>query len=467
MKDFRDFIAACEREGILHRITAEVDWDLELSHVAKLNEDREGPVLLFERVTGHDMPVLASACTTPRKLALILGKEPDSSLVELMRGWAEGVDEPLPPRWVESGPCKENVAVGDAVDLNRFPSPRFYPGDGGRFFGTTAFVVAKDPDTGWVNLGVYRLQLLGERTLGTQFIKGKHADLILRKYAARGESMPVAAVIGGDPLLFLTAAARVPAQESEYGYAGALRGEPIEVVRGETVDLPIPATAEIVVEGHIDPNRLEPEGPFGEYSGYYSGTGAEPRHCIEVGAITWRDDPIFWATTVGRAVTDTHMIMALTYGASLWKQLRDMKIPGIRAVYCPPEGAGRYLAIVSVEQAYPGHVNQVGTAVLSTEMGAYGLKTVIVVDHDVDPWDIPRVLWAVSFRGQPNRCELIRRGRASPLDPSLPVDQREITGRLIIDATLPYEWKEKPVPVELDETVEARVRERWAEFGLQ
>jgi 4-hydroxy-3-polyprenylbenzoate decarboxylase len=466
MKDIRDFIARCEEEEMLHRIKAEVDWDLELSHIAKLNEERRGPALLFENVKGYASPVLTSACTTTERLALIMGMDRKSTLVDIMREWVNKGGNKIPPKWVESGPCKENVMKGNEVDLTKFPAPKFYPLDGGRYFGTAHFVITKDPDTGWVNLGTYRLQLLDESTLGTQFIKGKHADIMLKKYAERKEPMPVAAVVGCDPLLFLMGAARLSAFESEYDLAGSIRGEPIEVVKGETVDLPIPATAEIVVEGEVDPEDFKPEGPFGEYTGYYSGVGANPRNYIKVNCITFRNNPIFWSTTVGRAVTDTHMTMALTYGATLWQQLVAMRIPGLKAVYCPPEGSGRFLAIISVKQMYPGHSIQVGTAAISTEMGAYGLKTVIVVDEDIDPWDLPRVLYALSFRFQPARAEFIKRGRSTPLDPSLPLDQRDITSRLIIDATIPYEWKEKPIEIELDEKTVEKVRKRWKEYGL-
>jgi len=464
--DLREWIKKCEEMGELKRIKGEVDWDLELSHIAKLNEEKGGPALLFEKVKGYDSPVLTSACTTTKRLALIMGAPPESTLVDLMREWVKRGENKIPPRWVETAPCKENKMMGDEVDLTKFPVPKFYPRDGGRYFGTAVFVITKDPHTDWVNLGTYRLQLLGKNILGTQFIKGKHADIMLKKYQAMGEPMPVAAVVGADPLLFLVGAARLSAFESEYDFAGAIRGEPVEVVKGETVDLPIPASAEIVVEGEVDANEFHPEGPFGEYTGYYSGVGTDMRNFIKVRCVTYRNNPIFWATTVGRAVTDTHMTMALTYGATLWQQLVDMRIPGLKAVYCPPEGSGRMLAIISIKQMYPGHANQVLTAAISTEMGAYGLKTVIVVDDDIDPWDLPRVLWALSFRAQPNRCEIIKRGRSTPLDPSLPINERDITGRLLIDATIPYEWKEKPVPIELDPKVVERVKERWAELGL-
>lgn len=466
MKDLRDFIARCEAEGELKRVKAEVDWNLELSHIAKLNEERGGPALLFEKVKDYSSPVLTSACTTTSRLALIMGMPKSSSLVDLMREWVKRTANKIPPKWANTAPCKENIDKGDKVNLFKFPVPKVYPRDGGRFFGTAVFVISKDPKSAWINIGTYRLQMLDEKTLGTQFIKGKHADIMLKAYGELKQPMPVVAVVGADPLMFLMGAARLPAFESEYDFAGAIRGAPIQVVKGETVDLPIPASAEIVVEGEVDPEAMKPEGPFGEYTGYYSGVGTTPRPFIKVNCVTYRTNPIFWLTTVGRAVTDTHMTMALTYGATLWQELETMRIPGIKAVYCPPEGAGRFIAIISVKQMYPGHAAQVGTAAISTEMGAYGLKTVIVVDDDIDPWDLPRVLWALSFRFQPSRAEFIKRGRSTPLDPSLPVDARDITSRIIIDATLPYEWKEKPIPIELDHEMVKRVQARWQELGL-
>jgi 4-hydroxy-3-polyprenylbenzoate decarboxylase len=466
MKDMRDFIALCEKEGMLKRIGAEVDWDLELSTIAKLNEEKSGPALLFENVKGYKTPVITSALTTTERLALIMDMPIKSTLVDIMRKWVEKGENKIPPKWVDKAPCKENIIKGDDIDLFKFPVPKFYPLDGGRFFGTAHFIISKDPDTGWVNLGTYRSQLLDKNHLGVQFIKGKHADIMLKKYAARKQAMPVASIVGCDPLLFLVGAARLSAFESEYDFAGAMRGEPIEVIKGETVDLPIPAHAEIVVEGEVDPEAFMDEGPFGEYTGYYSGVGTDPRNFIKVNCITHRNNPIFWGTTVGKAVTDTHMTMALTYGATLWQQLVAMRIPGLKAVYCPPEGSGRFLAIISIKQMYPGHADQVLTAAISTEMGAYGLKTVIVVDEDIDPWDIPRVMYALSFRFQPNRSQVIKRGRSTPLDPSLPINAREITGRLLMDATIPYEWKEKPVPIVLDPDVVKRVQGRWSELGF-
>jgi phenylphosphate carboxylase beta subunit len=467
MKDLRDFIAKCEEIGQLKRIKAEVDWDLELSHIAKLNEEKKGPALLFENVKGYDTPVITSTCTTTERLAIIMGMPKDTTLVELMRHWVEIGNKKIPPKLLPTGPCKENKIMGKDVDLFKFPVPKFFPMDGGRYFGTAHSVITKDPESGWVNIGTYRLQLLEKNILGTQFIKGKHSDIMLKKYQAMGKPMPVAVVVGADPLMFVMGGARFSAFESEYDLAGSIRGEPIEVVKCETNDLIVPAGAEIVVEGEVDANAFMPEGPFGEYTGYYSGVGTNPRNFIKVNCVTHRNNPIFMSTTVGRAVTDTHMTLALAYGATLWQQLSDMRIPGIKAVYCPPEAAGRFIAIISVKQMYPGHSDQVLTAAISTEMGAYGLKTVIVVDEDIDPWDIPRVLYALAFRFQPNRSQVIKRGRSTPLDPSLPIDQRWITGRLLLDATIPYDWEEKPIKIELDADMVKKVRSRWRELGFE
>jgi phenylphosphate carboxylase beta subunit len=467
MKDLRDFIAKCEEEGLLHRIKAEVDWDLEVSHIAKLNEEQKGPALLFENVKGSDWPIITSTCTTTERLSIIMGMPKETPLVELMRHWVEIGSRKIPPKVVKTGPCKENKMMGDEVDLFKFPVPKFFPLDGGRYFGTAHSVITRDPDSGWVNVGTYRLQLLEKNILGTQFIKGKHSDIMLKKYQAMGKPMPVAVVVGSDPIMFVMGGARFSAFESEYDLAGSIRGEPIEVVECETNDLIVPAGAEIVVEGEVDADEFLDEGPFGEYTGYYSGVGATPRNFLKVKCITHRNNPIFMSTTVGRAVTDTHMCLALAYGSTLWQQLTDMRIPGIKAVYCPPEAAGRFIAIISVTQMYPGHADQVLTAAISTEMGAYGLKTVIVVDDDIDPWDIPRVLYALAFRFQPNRSQVIKRGRSTPLDPSLPLDQRWITGRLLLDATIPYDWEEKPIRSDLDPEMVKKVQARWSELGFE
>ena len=190
MKSMRDFIELAEKEGELKRITAEVDWNLELSHIAKLNEEAQGPALLFENVKDYDTPVITSTCTTSQKLALIMGMPKDTPLPEILRGWVKMGDNPIPPKMLDKkdAPCKQNIIKGDDVDLYKFPVPHFFPLDGGRYIGTAHFIITKDPDSGWVNLGTYRSQLLGKNKIGTQFIKGKHADQMLKKIPEDGKT---------------------------------------------------------------------------------------------------------------------------------------------------------------------------------------------------------------------------------------------------------------------------------------
>lgn len=468
--DLRDFINGCEKAGQLKRVKAEVDWDLEISHVSKLVEEKGGPALLFENVKGYTSPVFTGAFATTRRLALILGKEANLSMVQLTREWMSlAVREMMPAREIDYGPVFENVLEGDRIDVDMFPSPRFYELDGGRYFGTTVFLVMEDPETGDVNLGTYRMQVLDKKTLGVQILKGKRGDVILRKYQKMGKKMPACAIIGGDPLLLLAGAAMV-ARASEYDVVGSLRGSPVDIVKSRIAGLPIPAHAEIVLEGEIDPETLKEEGPFGEFIGYYTDELIKPipKPTLEVHRIYHRNNPILWETSAGRPVTDVHMLLSFTQSAMLWTELSRMEIPGIKSVYMPPEAAGRFWTIVSVEQMYPGHAEQVGEAVIATNTASYCCKGVIVVDHDIAADDLPRVWWALGTRFNPARgTQIINRGRSTPLDPALePGTDKLITSRIILNATIPFEWKVKPTEIKLSETMLERVMSRWAEYGL-
>ncbi len=473
--DVREFIEICESEGELKRIKAEVDWYLELGHVAKLNEEKSGPALLFESVKGYSTPVLTSAYTKPSRVAIALGMPRNSGIVDIAHEWMRRVTESpglIKPKTVSDGPIMENKMEGNGVDLTKFPIPQLYPRDGGRYFGTTAYLITKDPDTGFVNLGVYRMQMLDEKSLGLQLLKGKDAEVMLNKYKELGKPMPAVAVIGGSPLGFLVGSTLVPYGTSEYEVIGALQGKPVEVIESDLTGLPIPANAEIAVEGFVDPENFRAEGPFGEYTGYYSGKAQEefPKPWLKVERVLYRNDPVFWATTVGRPVTDTHMVQSINRTAELWTQLQRMGVPGIQSVYIPPESTGRFWVIVSIKQLYPGHGRHAGLAVFATVLGNYGVKGVIVVDEDIRADDLPRVWWAMSVRYNPvEDTEIIKKGRSTPLDPSLPAytdyyDHRHIVSRILIDATTPYEWKKKPTVIELDREVIQKLKERWNGF---
>jgi len=471
MKDLKGWIEACEKEGELKRVKAEVDWNLELSHIATLNERKKGPALLFENVKGYEIPVLTSAFTTSKKLAITLGMPTSYSMCELAREWMKRTTKGLiKPVEVEDGPVLEQVIEGEKVNLLDFPAPWLYPQDGGRYIGTSAFLVTQDPETGWTNLGTYRMQILDEKSTGVQIIKGKHADFHMEKYKKMGKKMPAAAVIGCHPLYFLVSSTMVSAETDEYDVVGALFGEPVEVIKSDLTGLKLPANAGIILEGEIDPVNFRAEGPFGEYTGYYSGKAKTelPKPWLNVKRILRQKNPVFQMTTVGKPVTDQHMIQSLNRTATLWTDLETMRVPGIQSVYIPPESTGRFWAIVSVKTMYPGHANHVGNAVISTTTGHYGLKGVIVVDADIPADDMAGVWWSLAVRYNPVQdTEIIKRGRSTPLDPALPIGARDIVSRIIMDATIPYEWKEKPVEVKLDEAMEKKVLGKWQEYGFE
>lgn len=470
--DLRSYIDSCAAAGELRRVAAPVDWNLEISHISKLVEERKGPALLFENVKGYDTPVFTGAFATTKRLAIMLGLPHGNTLCESAQAWmkksisAEGL---IKAREVKDGPVLANVLEGDKVDLNMFPVPRFFPLDGGRYIGTTVFVVLKDPETGETNLGTYRMQMLDGKTCGVQILPGKRGERIMKKYAKLGRKMPAAAVIGCDPLLFM-AGTLMHKGASDFDITGTVRGQQAEYLMAPLTGLPVPAGAEIVLEGEIDPTAFRPEGPFAEYTGYYTDELHHPipKPALEVKQILHRDRPILWATGQGRPVTDVHMLLAFTRTATLWTELEKMKIPGVQNVCVLPESAGRFWAVVSVKQAYPGHSRQVADAVIASNTGSYGIKGVITVDEDIAADDLQRVVWALSCRYDPMRgTELIKRGRSTPLDPALdPAGDKLTTSRILMDACIPYEWKQKPVEARLDDATLASIGARWAEFGI-
>lgn len=472
--DLRYFVEKWEKEGQLRRVKAEVDWNLELSHIAKLVEEKGGPALLFENVKGYSSPVITGVYATARRLSDIMGKPGLYSLVELTRAWMKILTEtktPVSSNEVSSGPIFENTKDGEKANVLDYPVPKYYERDGHRYFGTAIYMVSQDPESGRINLGTFRMGVHDERHLGVQILKGKTTDRILQRYAKEKRKMPVCVVMGGDPLLMIASAATLPGIKSAYDAVSTLRGEPLNLVKGPLTGLPFPADAEIAIEGEIDPSVLKEEGPFGEYTGYYTEELFKPlpKPVIEIKAIHYRNNPILVATTVGRPVGDQHMLYAFARNAALWTELETMKIPGIQSVYTLPEAAGRFWVIVSVRQMYPGHAEQVAQAVIASNTGMYGVKGVIVVDDDIQADDLPRVWWALGVRYNPLRgTQIIQRGRSTPLDPSLgPEDNKFITSRILINATIPFEWKEKPVEVKLNEEVVKNVKARWEELGLK
>ncbi|MFQ5578185.1 MAG: UbiD family decarboxylase domain-containing protein, partial [Anaerolineae bacterium] len=263
--DLREFIERLDEEGQLKRVKKEVDWNLELSHIAKLNEEQQGggSALLFESI--KDYPgrrVFISALTARERLAIALDMPQTTSLMHLSQEWVNRIqNNRLPPEVVDTGPCKENIHTGEAVDITTIPAPWFYPGDGGRYLGTAGYLITRNLKTGRLNLGTYRAMVAGKDKLTVFMIKAKDGEIDLRDYAEAGIPMPVAYIPGGDPSLFLCSSTLFGLDESEYDVAGALRGAPVKVVKAECSDLLVPATAEYVIEGEIWPGEKIAEGP--------------------------------------------------------------------------------------------------------------------------------------------------------------------------------------------------------------
>lgn len=474
INDLRDFINACENKGVLQRISTEVDWDLELSHISKLNEAKGGgKALLFENITGcAGVSVLGSALTTERRLALALDMPDHYSLGQLAREWVElTAKDKIPPVEVSDGPVMENVLEGDKVDLLSLPTPRFAPEDGGRYIGTAVSIVTQESESGWSNLGTYRMMLIDKNHTAMQIHHGKHGDLMLDRFREIGKPMPAAAVIGSAPILFLMSSTTAPWGVSEYDLAGAIQGRPVEVIKSDLTGLRIPATAEIVLEGEVSPDRstYTREGPFGEYTGYYSAKAGKEylEPVFHVKRVLHRTHPIFWVTTTGQPINDIHMLGALQISASIWSDLRDMRIPGIQSVHSLPEGCGRLTVVVSVKQRYPGHSTQVGHAVAGSTSGHYRLKNIIIVDDDVPADDIQKVLWAISTRLEAKRGVHVLQGtRGGPLDPAVYIEDRDVGSKLILDATIPFHWDRKPTLTGMDEKTLEKVKSRWREYGF-
>jgi len=453
----REYIASLEKLGQLHRVKAEVDAELELCHIAKLNEMSGGPALLFERVRGLRGAVLTSMFSMDR-LGMAVGLPPGSGQRAICERWMAAVGRSVAPVEVESGQVLEQSYRGGNVDLDALAIPRWYPGDGGRYL-TYPCVVLRHPESGWVNVGIYRIMLHDRRTLGIQILPGKHGRQVLDAWHARGEPAPVAVFLGGDPMLLAYAGSGVAAQgESEYDRLGGLRGEPLELVNAPVSGLPVPADAEMVIEGRILRGVLREEGPFGEFPGYY--TPASPKEIIEVEAIHHRRDFMLWGTTGGRPVSDNHVLSLVNNSVAAWRALRDAGVKGLNAVACPEGCGGLFITVVSMKPQHPGHALETGRMARN--------KVVVVVDEDVDPFNLEEVLWAVNYRYQPDRGTSISyEPRWSPLDPSVEKARKGTSSKVVIDATRPLDWAGGfPREVTMDQATSALVKKRWKElFG--
>jgi 4-hydroxy-3-polyprenylbenzoate decarboxylase len=452
-KDLRDWLNEVEKMGQLKKVDG-ANWDLEMGAITELiYQEGKGtpPAVLFDKVPGYPegfRAIFGMTCSVER-MALTLSLPPVKTGVELVRAYRDKLKDfkPIAPRFLEDGPILENIDRGDDVNVLKFPVPMHHELDGGRYIGTGCMTMTRDPDEGWVNFGAYRVMVHDEKTIGFYISPGKHGNLHRQKYFDKNQPCPAVVCVGQDPLLFLASGNEVPYGLSEYDYAGGFKGEPIDVVKAEYTGFPIPAYAEIVLEGEAVPGDEKLEGPFGEWSGYYA-SDARIEPVIRVKNVYYRNNPIHTCARPGRPPSDYSFSKCVVKSAMIWDELERAGVPNVKGVWCHEAGGGRMFNIVSIKNSYPGHSRQAGMITSQCHAGAYLGRYVIVVDDDIDPSNTFDVLWAIASRSEPaESIEIIRSCWSGPLDPRIPEERKGLNSRAIIDACRPYQWRKKFPPV--------------------
>jgi len=474
-RDLREWIALLEREGELVRVGAEVDPHLEMTEIVDRTVRAAGPALLFERPKGSERPLLINQFGTERRMCLAFGVErlddvaakladvlelqPPEGLAAKVRGLKtlKSIADSR-PKVVRHGACQEIVLRGDDVDLGLLPVMTCWPGDAGPFI-TLPAVITHDPRSGGRNVGMYRMQVLGPRTTAMhwQLHKDGRADFMFSD-----GRLEVAVALGLDPISAYSASAPLPKHIDEFMLAGFLRGDAVELVKGVTVGVEVPAAAEIVLEGYVEQGDLVDEGPFGDHTGYY--TPAEPFPAFHVTALTMRRDAIYPSIVVGKPPQEDAWLGKAT--ERIFLPAIQMTVPELVDYDLPVAGAFHNLAIVSIRKRFPGHAQKVMHALWG--LGLLSLtKGIVVVDEHVDVHDYDQVLFYTGANVDPKRDVLLSEGPLDHLDhaPTL----QFVGGKIGIDATAkgPAEGtREWPPEIEMTAEVRALVDARWAEYGL-
>jgi len=457
-----DFLSALESRGDLVRIRRPVSRDLEITEVTQRVLRRDGPALVFENVPGASMPVVTNLLGSPRRIALALGAEsidevgarierlvrlrPPAGILGAVRDLSGTIEtlstlRSLAPKRGRSGPCQE--VEEPKVDLDRIPILKCWPGDAGRTI-TFPVVITKDPETGEPHTGIYRLQQYGPDTLGMHFQVHRIGANNYRKWCARGERMPVAAVIGADPATVFSGLAPVPEGISNFVFAGFVRGEPVELVPARAVDLEVPAEAEIVLEGYVDPTERHVEGPFGDHTGYYS--APEPFPVFHVTRVTRRERAAYLTTVTGKPPTEDAVLgQAVT---RIFRPVIRLVLPELVDMNLPQEGLFINVAIVSIRKTYPEQPRKVMHALWGLGQMMF-VRYLIVVDDDVDVQDLSEVLYRVGLQADPARDFEFSQGPVDQLSISNPVPN--LGAKVGIDATRkrPEDGFPRPWPDEI------------------
>ena len=483
--DLRDFIELLEKEGELKRIASEVDPFLEVTEISDRVLRAGGPALLFENLKDSSLPLLANLFGNTRRIALAMGQDDIDGLRDVGKLLAF-LKEPTPPSgWKDlwknlpsyknvlnvapnvkkSAPCQDLVIEVDDVDLAMFPIQTCWPGDVAPLV-TWPLVITRGPEKDRQNLGIYRMQLMDRNKLIMRWLPHRGGALDFKDWQQHhpGQAFPVSIAIGADPATILATVTPVPDTLSEYAFAGLLRGSKTDVVKSLGNDLQVPASAEIVLEGVIEPDELAEEGPFGDHTGYYNEVEQFP--VFTVTRITHRKDPIYHSTYTGRPPDEPAMLgVALN---EVFVPLLQKQFPEIVDFYLPPEGCSYRLAVVSMKKQYPGHAKRVMMGVWSFLRQFMYTKFVIVVDSDVDIRQWEDVIWAITTRMDPSRdTVLIENTPIDYLDFASPVSG--LGSKMGLDAT--NKWPAETArtwgtTIEMSEEVKRRVDELWQELGL-
>ena len=462
LRSLGDFLTALEARGDLVRVKQPVSRDLEITEVTQRVLKADGPALVFENVPGASMPVVTNLLGSPRRIAFALGAEtveeaadrverlvhlrPPAGILGAVRDFGGTIEtlstlRSLAPKRVGSAACQE--VEESSVDLNRLPILKCWPKDGGRTI-TFPVVITKDPETGEPHTGVYRLQQYGPDTLGMHFQVHRVGANNYRIWASRGEKMPGAAIIGTDPATVFAGLAPVPEGISNFVFAGFLRSEPVELVPARSVDLEVPANAEIVLEGFVDPTEQKVEGPFGDHTGYYS--APEPFPVFHVTRVTHRARPLYLTTVTGKPPTEDAVLGKAV--ERVFRPVLRLVLPEIVDMNLPMEGLFINVGIVSIRKAYPDHPRKVMHALWGLGQMMF-VRYLIVVDDDVDVHDLSEVLYRVGLQADPGRDFEFSQGPVDQLSISNPVPNQG--SKVGIDATRkrPEDGFPRPWPEEI------------------
>src|SRR6476620_11765665 len=453
----------------------------ELQTVRGANRDEAigGIVDFYQRKTGNkavlfdDIPgypsgyrAVANILTSTKRIKMTLGLPTDASDMDLVHYWRRYMKEnkTIPPVQVPTGLVLENVYRGDDINLLKIPAPKWHEHDGGYYIGTGDMVIMRHPDTGWINYGAYRVQVHDKRTASVMCSKGKHGNLILRRYKELGQKCPIAVVCGMHPALFMIAGLEIPYGKNEYDAAGGLLGEPVQVILGPKTGLPVPAHAEIAFEGFIHPNDKIDEGPLGEWTGYYAG-GLKKEAAIRIETMMYRDNPILLGAIPGIPPDDDSFYRGSYRSGAVWNQLEAAGVPEVKGVWSHAAGGSRLWLTVSIKQMYAGHSKQAGLIASQCHAGAYVNRFVVVVDDDIDPADMDKVIWAMCTRCDPREgMEILRGCWSSALDPMAYGEKDPRNARVVIDACKPFGRRDTfPIVVRASQEVEDLVRSKFGD----